>query len=133
MTWINKPNDFTNEVLKTFDKKTKNVLGFGLQKIVVGSAVDSGAFRGNTRVSVDSADNGFDETIVDKGGASTIAKGGAVIASVKSSAGHVFYFQNNAPYGYRLEMGWSPQPTSHNLFALTAQAMKNKFDAEFGR
>lgn len=130
MTWKNSPTEFSLEVAKSFDKKTKAIIGYGIQKLVLGSAVDTGAFRGNMRLSVDSPDMGFNSEMVDIGGSNTISKAGFILESIKDTKGHVFYLQNNAPYAYRLEMGWSPQPTSHNLFALTAQAMKNKFEHE---
>lgn len=33
------------------------------------------------------------------------------------AAGHTFYFTNNLPYAYRLEMGWSPQAAPHGIVA----------------
>lgn len=45
--------------------------------------------------------------------------GGASMDRLKKlgrwTVGHTYYFTNNLPYAYRLEMGWSPQAAPHGI------------------
>jgi hypothetical protein len=76
------------------------------RRVILRSPVDTGRFRGNWQVAIDSIPEGVLE-IDDKSGAATVAKATAEALNVK--AGDVIYLVNNLPYASRLENGWSPQ------------------------
>ncbi len=54
-----------------------------LQQVIVGSPVDTGAFRGNHRVSVNSPDSTYDLSTADKGGSATQQEGNQKILQAK--------------------------------------------------
>ena len=125
MAWKgNRPTDFALQVLKDGDDHLRKVAGDMLQGVVMASPVDTGAFRGNHRVSVGGADNGYNESSHDKGGNQSIAKGQAEI--LKAKIGSTVYIQNNLPYALRLENGYSQQaPTG--IYALTFLSVASKY------
>lgn len=77
-----------------------------LKKLVKKSPVDTGRFRGNWFVAIDSPDRtASDDT--DSAGAKTISRGTRVIEALQ--AGHKVIISNNLPYAVMLEYGWSNQ------------------------
>lgn len=125
MTWINTPINFGTEVLKDADKLTKRVAGEVLQKVVVASPVDSGAFRGNWRTKVDSVDSTVNLDDKDPSGQRTISQGLAVIAS-GAGVGKAVFIANSLPYALRLNNGWSEQAPA-NFVELSVQSVVNKY------
>lgn len=74
-----------------------------------------GFFRGSWMLGVDSVPSG--RGAIDPGGTVTV---GRIIAEVpEAAAGKVFYLANTAPYGERIEDGWSRQ-APQGLVAITA-------------
>lgn len=124
MAWNNRPSNFALQVLKDGDDHLRKVAGDMLQGVVMASPVDTGAFRGNHRVSVDSPDTGYNESSQDKGGNQAIAKGQAEIP--KAKIGSTVYIQNNAPYALRLENGYSQQ-APQGIYSLTFLSVASKY------
>ena len=107
MGWKNKPTNFALEIEKVGDEHLRKVSAEMLQQVIVGSPVDTGAFRGNHRISVNSPDSTYDLSTADKGGSSTQQKGNQKILQAK--LGDLVYVQNNLPYAVALENGHSQQ------------------------
>lgn len=109
MSWKGlKPSAFAH-VIEDEVKETRNKIATeALQMVVAGSPVDTGAFRGNHRVSINSADYSSDAGITDRGGEGTIDAGMAVIRSAAKPF-QAIYIQNNMVYAERLEGGHSDQ------------------------
>lgn len=86
-----------------------------------------GFFRGSWMLGVGSVPSG--RGTIDPGGTATV---GRIIAEVPAeAAGNIFYLGNTAPYGQRIEDGWSPQaPTG--LVALTAMEFQSIVDQAAG-
>ena len=107
MAWKNKPSNFTLEIKKVGDEHLRKVSAEMLQQVIVGSPVDTGAFRGNHRISVNSPDSTYDLSTADKGGSATQQEGNQKILQAK--LGDLVYVQNNLPYAVALENGHSQQ------------------------
>lgn len=107
MSWKNKPTSFAAQIQVDGDQHLRKISAEMLQQVIVSSPVDTGAFRGNHRISVNIADNSYDVSVVDKGGSSTQQKGNQKILQAK--LGDLVYVQNNLPYAVALENGHSQQ------------------------
>lgn len=114
MTWKGmKPSKFTLEVVAAADERVRMIAGDMLSGVVSASPVDTGAFRANHRVSVNSEDNSVGE-----------ANNSGAIKSAKF--GDVIYIQNNLPYAERLENGWSGQAPV-GVYGVTFSAVSEKY------
>jgi len=79
-----------------------------LRGVVLKSPVDTGRFRGNWIVSINSPS--MEQTpATDASGSGAINKGMAAIEGYDVKTTSRIYIQNNLPYGNRLENGWSKQ------------------------
>ena len=79
-----------------------------LRGVVLKSPVDTGRFRGNWIVSINSPS--MEQTpATDASGSGAINKGMAAIEGYDVETTSRIYIQNNLPYGNRLENGWSKQ------------------------
>jgi len=79
-----------------------------LRGVVLKSPVDTGRFRGNWIVSINSPS--MEQTpATDASGSGAINKGMAAIEGYDVETTSRIYIQNNLPYGNRLENGWSEQ------------------------
>ena len=107
MAWKNKPSNFALEIQKVGDEHLRKVSAEMLQQVIVGSPVDTGAFRGNHRISVNIPDSTYDLSTADKGGSATQQEGNQKILQAK--LGDLVYVQNNLPYAVALEDGHSQQ------------------------
>ena len=107
MSWKNKPTNFAAQILADGDKHLRKVSAEMLQQVIGGSPVDTGAFRGNHRISVNSPDSTYDLSTADKGGSATQQEGNQKILQAK--LGDLVYVQNNLPYAVALENGHSQQ------------------------
>lgn len=124
MSWKNPPTNFAVQVLADGDAHLRKIATEMLQGVIVRSPVDQGAFRGNHRISLNSADNAFDVTQKDVAGTTALSDGTAKILQAK--LGGQVYIQNNLPYAVALENGWSDQAPK-GIYALTFLAVTSKY------
>jgi len=94
---------------------TKKLSMQAMRGVVMKSPVDTGRFRGNWNVSINTRDDTVTEAL-DKGGQGAIAKGTGIISALPPYT--VVYISNNLPYARRLETGWSKQAPA-GMVALT--------------
>lgn len=125
MSWKNKPTNFSAQMLADGDKHLRKVSAEMLQQVIVGSPVDTGAFRGNHRISVNSADNSYDVSVTDKGGSSTQQKGNQKILQAK--LGDLVYVQNNLPYAVALENGHSEGQAPLGIYSIAFMNVTSKY------
>ena len=121
MAWKNAPIDFGFKVLKDADQLTKKITGEMLQKVILASPVDSGAFRGNHRVGIGALDpnaNKADTSNPLQKGMATIQSGGGL--------GKLVYISNSLSYAIRLENGWSQQATI-GVYSISFMSVVNKY------
>lgn len=123
--WNNPPINFGAQVLRDADTFTKKITGEVLQKVVVASPVQTGAFRGNWRVAVNTVDKTIDESSLDKSGQGSINRGLATIAS-GGGLGKIVSISNSLPYSIKLNNGWSMQAPM-NFVELSLQSVLNKY------
>lgn len=121
MSWKNPTINFGVEVLADADQLSKKIAGEMLQQVIVSSPVDSGAFRGNHRVSIGSVDatanlNATSNPL--QKGLATIASGGGI--------GKIVYICNSLPYALRLENGWSQQAPL-GVYSLSFMNIVNRY------
>jgi hypothetical protein len=88
-----------------------------LDSVVKRSPVDTGRFRGNWQLTINTPAAGS-LTVTDKSGAATIGRGLSALASYK--AGPPVWITNNLPYARRLEDGYSDQ-APQGMVRLTVQ------------
>lgn len=109
MAWSGtRPTAFVKVVETDLKDKRNEIAAEALEMVVKASPVDTGAYRGNHRVSVDEDDYGVDLAHTDPSGRSTIDAGLAVIAKADKPFQAVTV-QNNIAYGEALESGHSQQ------------------------
>lgn len=121
MSWKNPPIDFGFKVLKDADQLTKKITGEMLQKVILSSPVDSGAFRGNHRVGIGALDpnaNKADTSNPLQKGMATIQSGGGL--------GKLAYISNSLSYAIRLENGWSQQAPI-GVYSISFMSVVNKY------
>lgn len=124
MSWKNKPSSFALQVLADGDSHLRKVSAEMLQQVIIGSPVDTGAFRGNHRISINSEDNTYDVSSADKGSNTTQEQGNQKILQAK--LGDTVYVQNNLPYAVALENGHSKQKPN-GVYALSFQYVCEKY------
>lgn len=107
MGWKNKPTEFIRVIEKELTQTQKKIVADTLQGVVLVSPVDTGAFRGNHRVSIGSVDATANPSEKDSSGAGTISKGLQNLIALKPF--QTVFISNSLPYAYRLENGWSEQ------------------------
>lgn len=100
--------------------KTITLDAFGM--IVTMSPVDTGAFRGNNRVTVGKPSNAYDLQSTSQANQS---EGNSEIASISVPYTTV-YIQNNLPYAGALENGSSQQAPA-GIYALTYNSIAQKY------
>jgi len=115
MGWTGtRPTAFVNVVQADLRKKRNRIAAEALQLVVQHSPVDTGAFRGSHRVSVDAPDTGYDLAQADESGQATVQAGLAVIATANQPFQAVTV-QTNLPYAEKLEAGHSDQ-AEHGIY-----------------
>lgn len=120
----NRPSKFTLDVVADATDLQKRIAGDMLQGVILQSPVDTGTFRGNHRVSLNSPDDSFNKNETDENGANTLRKGLGTISSMK--LGGLIYIQNSLPYSLRLENGWSQQAAA-GVYGVTFAAVSEKY------
>ena len=121
MAWKNAPSKFSLEVLKEADDLSKRIAGEMLQGVVAQSPVDTGAFRGNHRVSVGTID-----TTANKSETSNPLQKGIATIQSGGGLGKVVYISNSLPYSVVLENGGSQQAPL-GIYSLTFMNVVNKY------
>lgn len=101
-----RPTDLMDTIRAMSDEHMRRSILEIVQEVVVSSPVDTGAFRGNHRVSIGSLPSGYTSD-TDTGGATTIAKAGQEL--LRAHIGDTVYIYNNLPYAIPLEDGHSRQ------------------------
>ena len=125
MAWNNPPINLSVAVLRDADTLTKKITGEALQKVIVASPVDTGAFRGNWRVGVSNIDGTTDPSSTDVSGQGSITRGLLTIQS-GGGVGKLVYISNSLPYGVKLNNGYSMQAPM-NFVDLSVQEVVNKY------
>jgi len=103
-----RPVAFVNVMQADLRAHRNKIAAEALQMVVAGSPVDTGAFRGSHRVSVDAPDHGSDVAHQDKNGRATLETGLTVIASAQQPF-QMVTVQTNLSYAEKLEDGHSEQ------------------------
>ncbi len=107
--WSIPPTAFITQVEGDMTKQLRIIAMALLGEIILRSPVDTGRFRGNTTVTINSPVFAAMETY-DKTGGATLAKGAAALKGLKPFS--LIYIQNNLPYAEKLENGHSKQAPS---------------------
>ncbi|MCO8166835.1 HK97 gp10 family phage protein [Pseudomonas sp. 21LCFQ02] len=110
--WSNGPLEFIKVFEADLVKHRNEIAADALQMVVHGSPVDTGAYKGSHRISVNHEDLSAPIT-PDTGGAKTIAAGMKIIASAKQPFSMIL-IQTNLPYSESLENGHSGQAPAGN-------------------
>jgi len=124
MAWKNKPSNFSFNVKADAEKLIKNIAADVAQGVVMATPVDTGAARGNWKVS-STPDTSYNNTTSDKSGQGALQKA-FVFISQNAKLGSVIYIQNNLPYIERLEDGYSQQAPS-GMLSTTMTAVRQKY------
>lgn len=126
MAWSKPLSGFASQVERDQNKRLRAAALQALSGVIERSPVDSGAFRGNHRISIGSPDNAYDESISDPSGSQAQAEGLRIIGRITKPF-DVIYVQNNLPYAERLEFGDSKQ-APFGVYAITFEQIKNAAD-----
>lgn len=103
----NRPTDLMVFIQAQADDYLRRQVMQIVQEVVTSSPVDTGAFRGNHRLSIGSIPSGYDLSSTDTSGAATIARAQQEVLSAR--IGDTIYIYNNLPYAIPLENGHSRQ------------------------
>ena len=125
---VNLSEEFLKNTEQEILRTKLKVVTYLLQRIIQRSPVDTGAFRGNHRVSVGTIDERSDKNIKDVSGGNTISAG--ISAASAAKALDAIYVQNNLPYAERLEYGYSHQAPK-GIYALALNDTKAHFNDIF--
>lgn len=104
MGWDISPTAFIKVSEDMLAERQQTIAADTLQLLITASPVQDGAYKSNHRVTINGDDYGFDPADFTQ---QAQAKGDAVIKTIKPFS--TTTIQNNAPYGMRLENGWSDQ------------------------
>lgn len=125
MAWEGtKPTAFIRVVEGDLVDKRKVITSDALQAVISGSPVDTGAYKGSHRVSLDSEDLGANLDELDPSGQETLAKGEAVIGQIETPYGYASV-QTNIAYGQELEHGHSQQ-AAQGVYGPAFEAVRAK-------
>src|SRR5678815_5411849 len=102
--WDISPTAFIKVSEDMLAERQQTIAADALQLIVAGSPVQDGPYKSNHRTTINGRDYEFDPNDTSLG---ALEKGMAVIKTIPPFSTTVI--QNNAPYGNRLEHGWSGQ------------------------
>lgn len=120
MSWDIPPSVFADVVIDDVDKMYRGFLITCWNDIIIKSPVDTGAYRGNHILSFGSPDYTYD---MNKKGVMAM---GVTLAEVPKGKFPTAYIQNNLPYAYRLENGWSKQ-APQGVYALAFEYAVAKY------
>jgi len=123
MGWSKPPTGFGKVVEREQNKRLRAAALQAFQGVIERSPVDTGAFRGNNRLTVGSRDDGFN---LEATGLYNQQQAQARIAATREPF-TVIYVQNNLPYASELENGSSTQ-APQGVYAVTFNNLKNGVD-----
>lgn len=135
--WKRPPTDFIGHLEDELTGFQKRVAAETLKLVIMGSPVDTGAYRGNHRVSLGGPESDTDPSL----GSSNPRKGGIDSETynreaAKIAALHVpytpVYIQNRLPYATIIEHGRAPgksgsEQAPHGVYELAANNIREKF------
>jgi hypothetical protein len=125
MAWTGtRPSAFARTIERTLTQRQKDIATYTLNQLITSSPVQDGAYRGNHRVTVNGITSFFDPTQTSEQAA--LSAGLGVIGGISQAFGEVV-IQNNAPYGQRLEAGWSQQGSGGNYYAIAFNSAVERF------
>lgn len=101
---------FSEETTRKLSEVVRKVSLDAFSDVIRMSPVDSGRFKGNWMVAVNSTPAGYVWEQYDPSGGATIAEAAGRVEGAE--AGDVVVMANNLPYAQRLEYGWSGQAPS---------------------
>lgn len=102
--WDISPTAFIKVSEDMLAERQQTIAADALQLIITESPVQDGAYKSNHRTTINGRDYEFDPNDTSFG---ALDKGMAVIKTIQPFS--LLVIQNNAPYGNRLEHGWSDQ------------------------
>jgi len=127
MAWTGtRPTSFVNVVQADLRKKRNQIAAEALQLVVNGSPVDTGAFRGSHRVSVDGPDYGFDAAQTDKPPSQATIEAGLAVIATANQPFQTVIVQTNLPYAEKLEAGNSDQ-AEHGIYRPAFSHIRAKY------
>jgi len=127
MAWTGtRPTAFVNVVKADLAKRRNQIAAEALQLVVQHSPVDTGAFRGSHRVSVDTPDYGHDAAQTDTNGQAAVQTGLTVIATANQPFQTVTV-QTNLPYAEKLEAGHSKKQAPQGVYRPAYAFLRAKY------
>lgn len=127
MAWKGtRPTAFVRTIERAITQRQKDIAAYALSRLILGSPVDSGAYRGNHRVTINGRTYEFDSDKTDAGGLATLNEGLQILGTISGAFNEVV-IQNNAPYAQRLEDGGSAQGSGGNYYAIAFNSTVERF------
>ena len=120
MTWKNPPSNFTRTVTADTEKKVKRVALRLLRELTFVSPIDTGRFRGNWVVGINSKNETSTEQVKQP---QTVLSDAAVALRNFRAFGSVF-ISNNLPYAQKLNDGHSKQAPANFVQRAVAKVTK---------
>jgi hypothetical protein len=102
-------NNWADKAERRMEEAIRKIALSVFREVILMSPVDTGRFRGNWQVAINSMPQGTVE-IDDKSGSISISKADA--AAMQLKVGQAIYLVNNLPYARALEYGHSKQAPS---------------------
>lgn len=128
MSWDKEPSKFIEEFGKLYTRRFRRAAFYILREAAVKSPVDTGRFRSNWQVGINSEPRDEVKHITKTAGGVT-RREGVVIRRVNPLQGPItVYIVNNLPYAKRLNEGWSDQAPAGWVDAIVRRA-KQRLDA----
>lgn len=119
MGWSKPLSGFAREVEQEQNRRLRATALQALSGVIERSPVDTGAFRGNNRLTVGSRDDGYN---LEATGRYNEQQAQARIAATREPF-TVIYIQNNLPYAEELENGSSTQ-APQGVYAITFNSLR---------
>jgi len=128
MGWTGtRPTAFVNVVQADLRKHRNRIAAEALQMVVNGSPVDTGAFRGSHRVSVDAPDYGYDAAQTDKPPSQATIEAGLAVIATANQPFQAVIVQTNLPYAEKLEAGTSKEQAPAGVYRPAWATLRAKY------
>lgn len=122
MAWSRPLSGFARQVERDLSDRVREIALDAFGMIIRLSPVDTGAFRGNNRMSIGSPDESYDLSAT---GTENERQAKAVMQALRVPFTTV-YIQNNLPYADSLERGSSTQ-APQGVYAVTSNNLREKY------